>query len=294
MSSDNSHLLLPAFNLMLERGTTEHFVARYVMIMLLSIFKTTYWIFVPQYKTINNMVPDLVLERFKRGEFVRNVFIELKSNQNKTPAAAIDQLLRSITKESMNKASFTGYLIGIQGRKWIFMEYLFYFDNKFEIGCLPFNYNHDALINKVGRPEVREGEFEKQEDLHLGKGFELDADYDQEDIISILNWISKGKRPRNISQFFATSTTAPYPRNASDSTLGTIPSSRDTSSNFIRLPPSSPIPPDIGSRDLLGYDGNPFTSKEQFPAESLLLLSQEEDDTEQTRSPGMMNLLERI
>ena len=241
------------------------------------------------------MIPDLVLERFheEKQEFVRNVFIELKSIGNKTPATAIDQLLRSINKETMNKSSFAGYLIGIQGRKWIFMEYFFYLDEekKLEIGRLPFNYNHPLLENQPRRPVVRQGKLneEQQEDLYSGTGFELDAKDDMNDIKAILKWIAKGKRPRDISLMFQQT---PYPRSTSYSTLGTIPSSRNTSSNFIQVS-HSPISSDIGVGDLLDYEGNQFASDEAFAAESLLLLSDKQNYPQNLpRSTGVMNLEE--
>ena len=146
--------------------------------MILQLFFTRdVWNMVPQYLTDIGMFPDIAFERFRTGSdntkrFVPTVWVEFKSYVNMTPKAAIRQLLESIEVKHGRKVSKWGYLIGVQGRKWSFMEYnLSYNKDYSEYTIIPYAFlapNLQSNPDIKGRPQSNISPY-READFYTGK-----------------------------------------------------------------------------------------------------------------------------
>jgi len=193
-------------------GDTEDFVARYAMLMLLSFFDPKLWNMVPQFMTQVGRFPDIAIERFRTHRngtkhFVPSVWVEFKSYINVTPMAAIRQLLDTIKVKDGFLVSRWGYLLGIQGHKWLFMEYNVFLteddqEKEYTIQAYPFTADDELLDDEAARPQIRRSLY-TEENFETGKGFDLDIRENRQDIIDILLWISRKNRPRDLSALVA-------------------------------------------------------------------------------------------
>ena len=102
-------------------GSSEHYVTRYVMLILQLFFASPTWTLVPQFWTRNNEYPDLALEWFDEGIFISKIHVEFKSTQIKSPSVAIKQLMDSLTQEYGPSYPSRGHFIGIQGKNWLIL-----------------------------------------------------------------------------------------------------------------------------------------------------------------------------
>lgn len=204
----NSEKITAAIDMIVKkgRGNTEDYVTRYVMMILQDYFDfSNIWSMMPQIRTPIGKFPDLALERFRTHgtkHFVPSVWIEFKSSVNMSAPEAVKQLVNSIKIKGGDFFSRWGYLIGIQGTSWLFMEYNVVITEEkgeivLDIHTYPFNDNDPRLGKVEGRPQITAARY-TEHDTDTGKGFELNAVKDQHNIIQILNWINKGNRPRNL------------------------------------------------------------------------------------------------
>ncbi|KAL8813122.1 MAG: hypothetical protein Q9223_000586 [Gallowayella weberi] len=205
----NSERIQTAFDMLDKKhGSSEDYVTRYVMLIISEFFSYSIWSMVPQFLTENKKMPDLVLERYRtrssgKKTFVPTVYFEFKSLINKSPKEAILQLRDSMHMHHGKEYPNKGYLIGIKGRQWLFMEYnMLDVRGQTDIYWFPFNGHagysdkqKEQMANKK-RPYFVPN---KKANPFTGEGYELDASKDQEDIAKILQWIANGEKPRDLS-----------------------------------------------------------------------------------------------
>jgi len=86
------------------------------------------WSMVPQIMTTVGKFTDLALERYRTQKdgtkyYIPSFWLEFKSALNATADIAVKQLLDSIRFKRGDIFSREGYLLGVQGKSWLFMEY---------------------------------------------------------------------------------------------------------------------------------------------------------------------------
>lgn len=115
----------------------EHDTARYAIIYLQLFFYPDTWVLTPQvYNKDRSGIPDLVLETFRSSispqdtleddlPFDPKIYIEFKGIHGKDILSAINQTHESVLSQKGKTYHEQGYIIGVAGDKWLFMEYNF-------------------------------------------------------------------------------------------------------------------------------------------------------------------------
>ena len=199
---------------------SEHHVARYVLLIILKVFRMQDWNIVPQFYTIAGKWPDIVLESFERRPekegnlvFVPRVFIEVK-HKNKADDT-IEQLLKSIVYNQSPILSSKGYLIGITGTKWTIMDFQLVIPDaaKKPKTVLHNFYENPYNMGTGGRPEPSKTYSGREAiDISTEEGFK--------DMAKPLRWIAEKTESRDFADHMPH--VQRLPKSLTTSTLGEV------------------------------------------------------------------------
>ncbi|KAL8915861.1 MAG: hypothetical protein Q9208_008818 [Pyrenodesmia sp. 3 TL-2023] len=188
-------------------GTTEDKVARYMTAILTYYFTVTEgWTIVPESRTPDGKIPDLIVEKYENG-FIPHIYVELKSKvSNYSMPKAIKQLATALNLQYGDGAINEGFLVVVRGSKIAFLEYFAYLDeDEKEQYCrtIPFNrpYSGSEIPPQEKRPTYKgEAEYkfpDKTEDTYV-----LDVAKDHLKVHEIITWIKENK-PRDLSSLIS-------------------------------------------------------------------------------------------
>jgi hypothetical protein len=178
--------------------TSEHHVARYVLLIILKVFNMLEWNIVPQFYTYAGKWPDIVLESFdgqpgkeRNYLFVPRVFIELKHKNNADDP--IKQLLESVKFNQSSTLSSKGYLIVIKGKKWTIMDFqLVIPDNASNPQTLSHNFYENPYNMDERRPTPSKAYAERE-------GIDISTEQGFYDMVQPLRWIAENKESRDFA-----------------------------------------------------------------------------------------------
>jgi len=149
------------------------------------------------------------------GFFVPRIFLEFKSTTGKNVFQAMGQLKHAIGKEFGQHYRPKGYLVGISGTNWLFMEYQFVIPESSRqkrtgndqpdaklIFCALDAIPYDIALPE-GKPD-RPTPAPNSANYSTGAGYELDIKNERnlKYVVRLLKWLSftKGKKCRDLSQ----------------------------------------------------------------------------------------------
>ena len=223
-----SPMVLSAYLSAIDSGSEayikEHHVARYVMLLIQKLFPSDRWAIIPQKYLISQKIPDLVLESFRidigspAGRFIPKAYFEFKSPDNQLVNQAFDQAKQSLINEQGPNLKDKGYIFAVSGSKWIVGEF-----NMFITGRVDMQGRH--IVNCVTFPITRYHgliDSDPQAPTMPNKTV-LDFRDDCPTIISILKWVSREKRPRNLVRLYSADVHREVPRHISSSSFESLP-----------------------------------------------------------------------
>ena len=181
-------------------GTTEDKVARYMTAILSYYFPVTEnWTIVPESRTTDKKIPDLVVEKCIHNEFVPHIYVELKSKvSNYSKPKAVKQLATAVFLQFGDGQNNKGFLIVVRGSKIAFLEYIAYFDmgeKKHFCRTVPFNRQYSGV--KDDRPTYQ-GEARYKFPDTTKDTYVLDVAKDHIKVHEVIYWI-KDNKPRDLS-----------------------------------------------------------------------------------------------
>lgn len=182
-------------------GRTEDKVARYMTGICSHYFPVKEgWTIVPESRTPDGKIPDLVVERWIHDAFVPKIYVELKSKVSSSSIPdAIKQLATALLLHFGDGDVNEGFLVVVRGTKIAFLEYIAYLDSEDDAHfcrTIPFNRLLSGIPKQPNRPtykgETRYKFPDSRQDTYV-----LDVVKDHAKVHEVITWM-KHNKPREI------------------------------------------------------------------------------------------------
>ena len=183
-------------------GTTEDKVGRYMTAILSYYFPVTEdWTIVPESRTPDKKIPDLVVERCTDDGFAPHMYVELKSKvSSSSMPKAIQQLATAVFLQFGDGFLNEGFLVVVRGSKIAFLEYIAYLDmdeKKHFCRTIPFNRHYSGTLVQPDRPTY-DGEARYKFPDVTKDTYVLDVEKDHLKVHEVISWVKLNK-PRDLS-----------------------------------------------------------------------------------------------
>lgn len=203
-SYTNVEVIVKAIEVMSNEteGTTEDKVGRYMTGICSHYFPVAEgWTIVPESRTPDKKIPDLVVERLTYNKFVPHIYVELKSKvSSSSMPKAIKQLATAVFLQFGDGDVNEGFLVVVRGSKIAFLEYIAYFDqDEKKHYCRTIPFNRPYLRSPPDRPTYK-GEARYKFPDSTQDTYVLDVAVDDLKVHEVITWM-KRNNARDIFDF---------------------------------------------------------------------------------------------